>query len=314
MTASQATRPFRSRTLPGASRPLRPLLRRPEWCSAPVACWGSGRVIRFVYTPCVVLCQLLTPALAQDAAAYAAGERAALTRAFQLALPGQQALGSLQAGLAALRSSVGADSAALRTAQANLAGTAATLQARAARLTSCVRRVRLWRACHVRSLQVSVCVPGSLPGCCAWQQSVQSQFVLPGSANQEAPGSVSCSQPCELAWLLRQSNTYVHQLTRRREFRRRWWGGWMRWRACACRPWTRAWMLRPLHPSRRCAAARRRLPCGSKPKVQEGGHGSAPSAHCCDVCHLLSALYKQAIGLFCSITSEESNSRDRLEQ
>lgn len=147
-TASQATRPWRSRTLPGAYRLLRPLLRRPAWCSAPVACWGPGIVVGNLlreqpHQPASCHVISLIPAPAQDAAAYATGERAALTRAFQLALPGQQALGSLQAGLAALRSSVGADSAALRTAQANLAGTAATLQARAARLPSCVRRVRL---------------------------------------------------------------------------------------------------------------------------------------------------------------------------
>lgn len=69
----------------------------------------------------------------QDAAAYAAGERAALSRAFQLVLPGQQALGALQAGLAALRASAAADTAALRTTQIDLAGAAATLQARAQR-------------------------------------------------------------------------------------------------------------------------------------------------------------------------------------
>ncbi|KAK9826174.1 hypothetical protein WJX81_003557 [Elliptochloris bilobata] len=69
-----------------------------------------------------------------DAAAYAAGERAALARAFQLALPGQQALGGLQAGLAALRAAAANDSAALRATQADLAGAAALLQAVVGRL------------------------------------------------------------------------------------------------------------------------------------------------------------------------------------
>jgi hypothetical protein len=66
----------------------------------------------------------------QDAAAYAAGERAALARAFQLALPGQQALGALQAGLGALRAAAAADGAALKGVQLSLAGATATLQAR----------------------------------------------------------------------------------------------------------------------------------------------------------------------------------------
>ena len=133
-----------------------------------------------------------TPAAAQDAAAYAAGERAALTRAFQLALPGQQALGSLQAGLAALRSSVGADSATLRSAQANLAGTAATLQARAARLVSCFGRAGLSRACDVHCLQVFELLPGSPPACCFWQSI--SHGAWHGSVTYEAAGSVSCSR------------------------------------------------------------------------------------------------------------------------
>jgi len=193
----------------------------------------------------------------QDAAAYAAGERAALARAFQLALPGQQALGALQAGLGALRAAAAADGAALRGVQLSLAGATATLQVR----PRCAPAPRLpvagmpgWvgasRALHARAAVVR---RHGLPAACsAWLPSWQRRLWVLCRACEGG----TCS------WLhaVRRSPQLCATLpargarSRGGARRRRWRGGWTPWRACVCPRWTRGWTPQPPRPCRRHAA------------------------------------------------------------
>ncbi len=64
----------------------------------------------------------------QDAEAFAAGERAALARAFQAALPGQQALGRLAAAAEAQGAGLAEESARVRALQSESAELRATVQ------------------------------------------------------------------------------------------------------------------------------------------------------------------------------------------
>lgn len=131
----------------------------------------------------------------QDAAACAAGERAALARAFQLALPGQQALGALQAGLGALRAAAAADGAALRGVQLSLAGATATLQARP-------RCAPAPRPRHARLLLVRLAGWARVARCTRAQLSsggmASLRHVLPGCQAGSA-GSETCAEPAKAA-------------------------------------------------------------------------------------------------------------------
>ena len=64
----------------------------------------------------------------QDAAAFAAGERAALARAFQAALPGQQALGRLAAASEAQGRGLAEEGERVRALQGDAAELRATVQ------------------------------------------------------------------------------------------------------------------------------------------------------------------------------------------
>lgn len=66
----------------------------------------------------------------QDTAAFLAGERAALGRAFRESLPSQQALGALCNGVAQVSARMAEEAAAVRELQAGRADMGATLQAR----------------------------------------------------------------------------------------------------------------------------------------------------------------------------------------
>ncbi len=64
----------------------------------------------------------------QDAASYAAGERAALLRAFREALPGQQALGELRAATARAQGRIDEEGERVRALQTDAADLRAAVQ------------------------------------------------------------------------------------------------------------------------------------------------------------------------------------------
>lgn len=71
----------------------------------------------------------------QDKAAFLAGERAALGRAFRESLPSQQALGALCNGVAQVSARMAEEAAVVRELQTGCADIGATVKARARTLT-----------------------------------------------------------------------------------------------------------------------------------------------------------------------------------
>lgn len=117
---------------------------------------------------------------AQDAAAFAAGERAALARAFQAALPGQQALGRLAAAAEAQGRGLAEEGERVRALQGDSAEFRATVQVMPAAVRAmCPRNNACRTSCpSTRSLHA--------PGACTGDDGSVLPAVTSGShtANQ----------------------------------------------------------------------------------------------------------------------------------